>query len=591
MSSSTVPPPSSAGTNSSMWANQSGPNRSGWGRGGEPGSAFRGLGKGRPGRGGGRGGRGAGRVASGRGAAPSRTEDNSTKPNADTTKDKPAKAPVNPPKEKVPPSPAVSIPPQSNNNSKPAKPKGPSRKPSEQKPPRKAPPVNPGTLPAPAPISPTTSTSSRGGQRRKRGPSQNKGSSGAPPRKGSLSAEHSIGRLRAEKPPTAPVKDLPPHLAPPPTSVAPTFDIKHDIDALVERVRAVAMDRPYTPGSHIDWAGEDDDSLPDLDDWGVPSIVTGASKEVTKSNIISPILQDTLRPLPSMADIHISTPASILEEVDADSLRSSSAVHTPHAPVMTKSDTIDSRLDAVSESDIGVPQIAVELSSGPQEELLSHESAETPDKPSQPKTASKVSSQPHPLPPKPTSSSNPPPTLSRNHTPDPLNPDAVKPRYESGLTKSLHAPSSAKSMPDSRPSSSKESSPERSLSASIHATVSNSYSAPSHLSSHYVPRGGFNPSHNRAHTVGRFPIHQRPPHSASTPSSEHSDSERPRRGDNSHHARTHSSPPTGPGTAQARAHHTTRPIISGDAISKLVRTLGGTSPPKRETPVTSATKE
>ncbi|KAI6035230.1 hypothetical protein F5J12DRAFT_778731 [Pisolithus orientalis] len=48
-------------------------------------------------------------------------------------------------------------------------------------------------------------------------------------------------------------------------------EVRHDIEALVERVRAVAMaeNRPTTPGSHIDWAGDEDDSLPDLDDWGV----------------------------------------------------------------------------------------------------------------------------------------------------------------------------------------------------------------------------------------------------------------------------------------------------------------------------------
>jgi hypothetical protein len=53
------------------------------------------------------------------------------------------------------------------------------------------------------------------------------------------------------------------------TSTTPVTELKSDIDALVERVRAVAMDRPHTPGSHIDWA-DDDDSLPNLGDWGYP---------------------------------------------------------------------------------------------------------------------------------------------------------------------------------------------------------------------------------------------------------------------------------------------------------------------------------
>lgn len=417
-----------------------------------------------------------------------------------------------------------------------------------------------------------------------------------------MSAEPANGRLRTEKPAqapapaSAPIKDLPPHLAPPPpTTVAPSFDIKHDIDALVERVRAVAMDRPYTPGSHIDWAGEDDDSLPDLDDWGVPSSAMGQSSEAPKSSVISPILQDTLKPLPSMADILISTPASILEEVDQENEEPSSAVDGGETPLVHRANAADSKLDQVSDNDVngvgssGVPRIAVELSTGPQEEqLFSDESAEFPDKTPQPKTAPPAI-QHHPLPPKPVQSFNTTSKIHRNHTPEPLKADALEPGFESGLVQSMHAPSSARSVTDLHSPSSKDSSPERSLSASIHAQLPNSQSAPGHLSTHYIPRSGFNPTHSRAHTVGRFPPHHRPPHSA--PSSEHSDSERPRRGDGHHHARTHSTPPTGPGTTNSRPHHMTRPIITGDAISRLARTLGGTSPPKKEAPVPNMTKE
>ena len=112
-----------------------------------------------------------------------------------------------------------------------------------------------------------------------------------------------------------PAKDLPPHLAPQ-TAAAPTFDIRHDIDALVERVRAGAMDRPHTPGSHLDWA-DDDDSLPDLDDWGITSSTTEATTDSGKaSSIISPILQDALKPLPSIIDIDAPTPSIKLHEVN-----------------------------------------------------------------------------------------------------------------------------------------------------------------------------------------------------------------------------------------------------------------------------------
>lgn len=86
-------------------------------------------------------------------------------------------------------------------------------------------------------------------------------------------------------------KDPPPHLQ-------PRGDMRHDIDALVDRVRAVAMDnRPMTPGSHIDWAGDDDDTLPDLNDWGV-NTSTFAHAE---SETISPIILEGLKPLPEVS--------------------------------------------------------------------------------------------------------------------------------------------------------------------------------------------------------------------------------------------------------------------------------------------------
>ena len=84
-----------------------------------------------------------------------------------------------------------------------------------------------------------------------------------------------------------PAKDLPPHLAP----ATSTTELKSDIDALVERVRSVAMDRPHTPGSHIDWA-DDDDSLPDLNDWGYTEGVTASVQPEDPQTLIPPILED-----------------------------------------------------------------------------------------------------------------------------------------------------------------------------------------------------------------------------------------------------------------------------------------------------------
>ncbi|KAL5487825.1 hypothetical protein ACEPAI_5933 [Sanghuangporus weigelae] len=50
-------------------------------------------------------------------------------------------------------------------------------------------------------------------------------------------------------------------------------DLRNEITSLVQHVRNMAMDvnRPHSPTTHIDWAGDDDDSLPDLDDWGISS--------------------------------------------------------------------------------------------------------------------------------------------------------------------------------------------------------------------------------------------------------------------------------------------------------------------------------
>jgi hypothetical protein len=105
--------------------------------------------------------------------------------------------------------------------------------------------------------------------------------------------------------PSVPAKDLPPHLASSPDT--PSFDIRNNIDALVERVRAVAMDRPHTPGSHIDWARDDDDSLPDLDDWGVISSKGGSTHDELEK--ISPILEGAeLTPLPNVPFEKVNVP-------------------------------------------------------------------------------------------------------------------------------------------------------------------------------------------------------------------------------------------------------------------------------------------
>lgn len=132
------------------------------------------------------------------------------------------------------------------------------------------------------------------------------------------------------------------------------------------------------------------------------------------------------------------------------------------------------------------------------------------------------------------------------------------------------------------------------LSASMHAPkgIVDSVSAPANLST-YADCHAHHPihSHMRAHTVGRSPL---------------SDSTMYRQGDymtrvtrsghttpkggfqGTGHARTHSTPPGG---VNHRAPHTSRPVITGDAISRLARTIGKThnklSPPTSHSAVTS----
>jgi hypothetical protein len=91
-----------------------------------------------------------------------------------------------------------------------------------------------------------------------------------------------------------PAKDLPPQLATP-TSPAPVTELKSNLDAFVEhvRARAVATDRPHTPGSHIDWA-DDDDSLPDLNEWGYTGDVAASAQPEELQTSIPPIFEDTL---------------------------------------------------------------------------------------------------------------------------------------------------------------------------------------------------------------------------------------------------------------------------------------------------------
>ncbi|KAH9899784.1 hypothetical protein C8Q73DRAFT_663376 [Cubamyces lactineus] len=599
MASAASPSTPSGGVSASMWAGQP-PARNGWGRNGESGSAFRGVSsRGRPGRGaggrGGRGGRGGGRAG---GPNSPRPDDKSSKQNSDQSKDQPKK-------DLLPPTStssatsisdvSTSLPPKPQtrpNNSKP-----PTRKPSESKQPRKLPPIvvnPPPTSSSNAPPSATTPNRSR----RKR--SQNKGSNSSVASKKSPSSESSSSLLRAEKSPVI-TKDLPPHLAPPPPAETPSFDIKHDIDALVERVRAVAMDRPHTPGSHIDWAGDDDDSLPDLDDWGVKNVNEKSSAALAQSDLISPILADALKPLPNLEfgspqsaapaslESRDTAPAKTLPQPSMPPLvKTDDGDHTPRGPPVPSRAIEAAHAGATKEpakenlttGETKKEPLAAATGSGP----LSEQKAK-----GVPKSPQRSKAPLHPsLPPKPVAVVEPAAKRVPRKPPVPpvktTEPGAVDEPPTTGVAESMHAPKPSEAV--QAESSSKESSPERQgLAASMHAPMPASMSAPSHITTHSTPSStSFHPTHGRAHTVGRpngaFP-------DGSHPYAEH---ERVSHRERINHARTHSSPPTGPGTATARARtvHASRPIITGAALSQLARAIGGEPRPKREAAPVSA---
>lgn len=534
MASAVPPPPSSGGVSASIWASQPSPARTGPSKESEPTS--RGAPRGGPRGRGGRGGRGSrgGRPGNGRGVAPA-DNNPAKKVGPEASKDTVSSGALKPDSPPALSEPSLST--QSNATSKgPARSRH-GRKSSEARPPRKAFISAEGLATAPS-VSTSTSSpalSSRNTHRRKRSQTQNQlppsASTGHARRQSIISVISETGSSRVDKPfgATAAAKDVPPHMAPLPVLVHQS-ELVHNIEAFVERVRAVAMDRPHTPGSHFDWAGDEDDSLPDLDDWGVTSSLstTGPITEVAESepagvSVMSPILQDTLKPLPSVADTDIPTPSIKLHEVNgvehADDIGVPAIVEdaTPHSAPGVATPSVGTGAMSASAETVSAP--TVENKAEDRQSLHSASAG-----------------------------------LAESSLPN-------KPAFRAGRPQSVDLSFQASSPP------------ERGLSASMHA-ISSSQSPPNNLHARsftHAPRDGFQPSHNRAHTVGRFK------------NDSHSDSDRPRKSDYSH-GRNHSTPPAGPGAhgLHPRAPHATRPVISGDAISRLARTLGGSSISKRE---------
>ncbi|KAF8897335.1 hypothetical protein BD779DRAFT_1667331 [Infundibulicybe gibba] len=438
-------------------------------------------------------------------------------------------------------------------------------KPSSRRPSRAVPPVVVAPTSPIVDVPPTPIGSSRPQHRRRR--------------------SHTAKSLVGAVPKGASVKDTPPHLS-------NSLDMRNNIDALVERVRAVAMadNRPSTPGSHIDWAGDDDDSLPDLDDWGITTSVSNGIQAtdpslIEKRNNITPGRENAVNPL--APPIGTKTPQTTNKPRAAD---------PPVALVIQPAD--DSSHISPSISNQPTPHNA-STDPGPNKPL--HHSL--PPKPvigglpSKPKTerGAHLQRRAHqPQTPTPLQSEG------QNSQEEQTIPEVAEPVLEhstpeQGLTESIHAPDPSDSSPKADLAT--EPKPREGLAASIHAPISGSLSqsssAPSHLSSytptHNSPR---NPAltHTRAHTVGRPPSFPRSAHGDANLRPSRSGYATPRGGPPSggYHSRTHSSPPAG---VVNRTPNTSRPILTGAGISKIVKVLNNradsVSPARSGTAVTS----
>lgn len=347
-----------------------------------------------------------------------------------------------------------------------------------------------------------------------------------------------------------------------------------DIDALVERVRAVAMadNRPSTPGSHIDWAGDDDDSLPDLDDWGIPSLSD------PKAHAISPIIVGGLKPLPDL------NPASGNAKGKSTGNNLPDTAKDPQHGASHPSPNGDAPSPgAMARKNIQKPSIHPSLPPKPQvtpdvyivneihKPMASHHTQFLEGR----KEVPAIAPTHQPTPSEGPLRSDSPASEPCDKANVPTSGDTLRRKDDlsdqdvigsGGLAQSMHA-LTAEECPEPE---------QEGLAASIHAprAIVDSSSAPAHLGSR-SPK--FRQTHGRAQTVGRpFPrlSHQNDNNYNRSPRGGYHGSSR--------HARNHSSP-----SITNRPSHS-RPILTGDAISRLAKVVGSTTiPSTKPTPITN----
>jgi len=510
----------------------------------------------------------------------------------------------------------------------------------------------------PAPVSSQTSTRP---PNRRRKSQQGKPSTtlSNPPSK--LLNVQTLSREASTEPPSPnPTKDLPPHLA---TATSTSTELKSDIDALVERVRSVAMDRPHTPGSHLDWA-DDDDSLPDLNDWGYTEGKPASVQPEEPPASIPPILEDV--PLQSVIpEVKIEGGPSPDESKsqytkpgpDSDAAPRTHKVHKTRSkrgarprensrtqqipPALNLTDSVSQGSSLSPVHSTTTTTTTIPHTSKPQGPKPQNSNQGQNPRNNQGQTnprdngsgngggrqrgqngAAVVSPIRNSFPPKtgPKAKHTPP---VRSQAPAP-GPDIAHPVTVPCTESDLKPPESkGETVPDDekkgnpvetpRDTNTNDPNPNPSTTDHTHELESPHNNAkPNSPHNRTDKRNSYNPSHSRSHTYGgRTQGGPQPPHSAPNPDfSHHSPNDNstspnsrhpknlrqspgirssglgpsPRSAGFERHNRNYSSPP-GVGGA-TRQPHSTRPVLTGHALSQLAKTLGSVpGSPKKDPPV------
>ncbi|TEB35450.1 hypothetical protein FA13DRAFT_1728265 [Coprinellus micaceus] len=388
---------------------------------------------------------------------------------------------------------------------------------------------------------------------------------------------------------TAPLlssRDAPPHLADNQGDRSPA-EMRTTIDALVEHVRSVAMaeNRPTTPRSHIDWAGDDDDSLPDLNDWGIPTLAA--------SQTISPIIVDGLKPLPEPIPplvSQLSAKAPSPDDREQEVEKSPAQSKKRNEPTRRAPDwNLKSIHPSLPNRPTGRNGPSTNRSGTAKPVPALHAKGEPPKPASPPADPEPVSTAPS-VPEtevKPQTEAAPDITVTAGEAPtikvlaEPASPEAYSATSptsdkKSSLSDSIHAPAASAREPLFAGIGDKSG-----LSASIHAPKpSDPISAPATMSTYNLSPARGPPVRSDGGQWG----HSRRPASTSS----HPRNQRPVNsgGRGFNHSRNHSSPHTSAVDGAHKQPHA-RPVINADAISRLARTIVSTTP--KSAPAVSST--